>query len=173
MKIVVSDIPDEGIEEEMDLLLSIENDEPVESVHVSLRVNRYGKRVILDGSAGMTTTLTCSRCLKRFPHPLYADFHEEYMPQPDIVDEELELTDEELAINYYKDDEIDVDSLIREQMIVSIPIKPLCSVECAGMCPICGKDLNEGPCECKKEEIDPRLLPLRRLKQSLKKDRKE
>ncbi|GAB4545541.1 MAG: DUF177 domain-containing protein [Thermodesulfovibrionia bacterium] len=173
MKITVSKIPDEGIEEEMDLLLSIEEDEPRGDVHVFLRANKYGKRVMLDGSAGMTVSLICSRCLKRFPHPLHVDFHEEYVPQIDIVDEEHELTEEEIDINYYRDDEIDVDNFIREQLILSLPIKPLCSVECRGICPICGKDLNEGPCGCRREEIDPRLLPLKGLRESLKRDRKE
>ncbi len=165
MKIVVSDIPEEGIEQEMDLLLSLENNESRKSVHVFLRVNRYGKRVLLDGSAGTSASLICSRCLKTFSCPVSADFHEEYVPQPETVEDEHELTDEELALNYYRDDEIDVDDFIREQLIVSMPIKPLCRVECPGICPMCGKDLNEGVCGCKKEEIDSRLSPLRRLKE--------
>lgn len=167
MKIIVSEIPEEGIEQELNLLLSLENNEPRENVHVSLRANKYGKRVMLDGSAGMSASLVCSRCLKKFSYPLNVDFHEEYVPQPDAVEEEHELMDSELEINYYKDDEIDVDDFIREQLIVSVPLKPLCRAECPGICPMCGKDLNEGLCECKKEEIDPRLLPLKKLKESL------
>jgi len=170
VKIVVSDIPDEGMEQEMDLLLSIENDKPTENVHVFLRVNKYGKRVMLNGRAEMSTSLTCSRCLKRFSYPLNVYFQEEYVPQPDVISEEHELTDEEISVNYYMDDEIDVDKLIHDELVVSIPIKPLCSVDCAGICPRCGKDLNKEICQCETEGIDPRLLPLKKIKESLRRD---
>jgi len=172
MKIIVSDIPEEGLEQELDLMLSLGNNEPVECVHVSIKVNRYGKRVLLDGKAGMSTSLICSRCLRRFLYPLSVDFHEEYVPAPESVEEEHELTHDELTINYYKNDEIDLDDFIREQMIVSIPIKPLCKVECSGICPVCGRDLNEGLCKCKRKEIDPRLAPLKKIKESLLAERR-
>jgi len=170
VKIVVSDIPEEGLQQDVDLKVSIDNSEPLEDVHVSLRVNRYGKRVMLDGSAGMSVSLVCSRCLKRFRHPMSVEFHEEYVPRPDVVDEEHELTDDELSLNYYINDVINLDEFIREQVIVSIPIKPLCRVDCMGICPVCGKDLNEGPCGCKNEEIDPRLLPLKKILSERRRD---
>jgi uncharacterized protein len=173
MKIIVSDIPEEGLAQEMDLMLSIENNEPVESVHISLRVNKYGKRVMLDGDAGVSVSLVCGRCLKSFTYPLSVDFHEEYVPAPDLVEEEHELTNDELTLNYYTNDEIDLDGFIREQLIVSIPIKPLCNADCSGICPMCGKDLNEGSCECKREVIDPRLSPLKKIKESLLSERRQ
>jgi|Deesub1362A_J573_1020465.scaffolds.fasta_scaffold04811_1 uncharacterized protein len=170
MKIIVSDIPEEGLQQDVDLKVSIDNSEPAEDVHVSVRVNRYGERVMLDGSAGMSVSLVCSRCLKRFRYPISVEFHEEYVPRPDAVDEEHELTDEELALNYYINDMINLDEFIREQVIVSIPIKPLCKANCMGICPMCGKDLNEGSCDCKKEDIDPRLSALKRMLSERRRD---
>jgi len=61
---------------------------------------------------------------------------------------------------------------VKEQVLLSVPMKPLCRNDCAGLCPVCGRDLNEGACNCRKEELDPRLAPLAQFKETLK-DRKE
>jgi len=53
--------------------------------------------------------------------------------------------------------------------MLSVPMKPLCREECKGICSSCGTDLNAGPCECKKQEVDPRLAPLQKLKETMEK----
>jgi uncharacterized protein len=61
-------------------------------------------------------------------------------------------------------DKIDLDKDIRDYAILAVPMKKLCSVDCKGLCPKCGNNLNEGPCNCSEEEIDPRWEPIRKLK---------
>ena len=56
-----------------------------------------------------------------------------------------------------------VDDLVEEDLILDQPSKVLCSEECRGLCPMCGKDLNEGSCDCRRETVDPRLAALQQL----------
>ena len=55
---------------------------------------------------------------------------------------------------------LDLDELVYSEVIVSLPMKHLCSEECRGICFKCGKNLNDGDCDCPKKEIDPRLAAL-------------
>lgn len=59
---------------------------------------------------------------------------------------------------------LDLSALLWEEFSLALPIKPLCSPDCRGVCPVCGKNLNEGPCGCSSDEGDPRLAALRNLK---------
>ncbi|HCC02150.1 MAG TPA: nucleic acid-binding protein [Ruminococcaceae bacterium] len=62
-----------------------------------------------------------------------------------------------------EDGSLDVDNLLREDILLALPTKFLCKEDCKGLCPICGKNLNEGPCDCKQHQIDPRLEVLKQL----------
>ncbi len=62
---------------------------------------------------------------------------------------------------YYDGEELDITEDIRDMVILSLPMKPLCSDTCKGLCPKCGTNLNEEKCNCVLEEIDPRLEKLR------------
>ena len=75
----------------------------------------------------------------------------------------------ELNIGYYKDDKIFIDDIIKEQMLLVLPIKQLCKDDCKGLCAECGQDKNTGSCECKHEHVDPRLAKLSELKERLNK----
>jgi uncharacterized protein len=169
MRLIVSDIPEDGLYMEDDLQITVREDSEKENARVSINVHKHGKRVLIKGMAGMSSLFTCSRCLKQFYLPLSADFEEEYLPASEVSGAvEQELTAEELDSDFYRDNEINIEELIREQMLLSVPMKPLCKPGCRGICPKCGKDLNDGPCGCKEDEIDPRLMPLKKIKESLK-----
>lgn len=169
MRLIVSDIPEDGLYKEADLQIAVREDAEKENAHVSITVHRYGKRVLINGIAGMSSFFTCSRCLKQFYLPLSADFEVEYLPAPKVSGAvEQELTAEELEAGFYHSDEINVEDLISEQMLLAVPMKPLCKLDCQGICPKCGKDLNDGFCGCKEDEIDSRLMPLKKIKESFK-----
>jgi uncharacterized protein len=80
-----------------------------------------------------------------------------------------ELSSDEMDVGYYSDDEIDIKDIVREQMLLVVPIKQLCSSDCKGLCPDCGKDLNTGSCGCRDVKVDPRFSKLSELKERLKK----
>jgi uncharacterized protein len=77
--------------------------------------------------------------------------------------DEIELDETDLDISYYKGDSIAISDLLREQLLLMLPVKPLCRPDCAGLCASCGKDLNEGSCTCSKRNVDPRFAILENL----------
>jgi len=100
-----------------------------DTAHVFIRVFRFGKKVVAEGSVRITMVLNCSRCLKSVSWPLETKFSEEYNPAEDLdKEEEQELTDRELDLSYYRNDELDITELIREQVLLSVPLN-LCAVK--------------------------------------------
>ncbi|MBI5665276.1 MAG: DUF177 domain-containing protein [Nitrospirae bacterium] len=169
MRLKITDIPDEGLTDEFDLPVEVRDGGVSDTAHVVINVKRFGKKVLAEGKVNITVSLNCSRCLKPVPYPIETKFSEEYNPAMDLdKEEEQELTEGELDLSYYSNDELNISELIREQVLLSVPMKPLCSADCHGICLKCGKDLNEGACLCKTEEIDPRLAPLGKFKELMK-----
>ncbi len=165
MKITVSEIKEQGIDLDFterlhpkDLL------EAVGPVDAHLRIERRNEEVLVNGSIHGRVTLRCSRCLADFEQDLSIDIDLRYHPVGDLEKEEAyEVPKDEINIGFYSDDEIDVTQIVREQLILSLPMKPLCDERCKGLCPVCGADINVETCGCKDEAIDPRLESLKRL----------
>jgi len=97
----------------------------------------------------------CGRCLTDFLQPLEIDFTELYaFSQNSVTDSNLRLPE---------NGQINLAPLVREYMILEIPITTLCRVDCKGLCPVCGDNLNETDCNHAREAVDPRLSILRSL----------
>ena len=79
--------------------------------------------------------------------------------------DEQEIQEDDLSTAFYEDDKIDLGQLMREQFLLSLPMKPLCSDACRGLCPVCGTNLNRGSCDCKSTWDDPRLAALREIRE--------
>jgi len=110
--------------------------------------------------------LVCSRCLEPFAIPVDASFELRYVPEPapDAAEgEEEEIAADDLTTAFYRDGALDIRELLREQFQLVLPMKPLCSDACRGLCALCGTNLNRSECECKPEWEDPRLAPLKSL----------
>src|ERR1051325_1801465 len=103
----------------------------------------------LEGRVRTELELGCSRCLEGFRLPVDAEFDLRYLPATEMsTDEEREIADDDLETSYYRDDQIDLAELMREQFYLALPMKPLCTAECRGLCPQCGANLNTSACEC-------------------------
>jgi uncharacterized protein len=112
-----------------------------------------------------TLELSCGRCLEPFAWPVDAAFDLRYQPHSLNVGEgEREIEDDDLSTSFYENDTIDLGHLIREQVYLTLPMKPLCVQECLGLCPECGTNLNRGACSCRPAWEDPRFAALRELK---------
>jgi len=121
----------------------------------------------LVGGVQTTLELPCSRCLESFTLPVEQTFDLRYQPHARNTGEgEREIEEDDLTTAFYEDDEIDLGQLMREQFYLALPMKPLCSDDCKGLCPLCGTNLNRGACRCKREWDDPRMAALRGLKHS-------
>ncbi|MGE4317271.1 MAG: DUF177 domain-containing protein [Deferribacterales bacterium] len=82
---------------------------------------------------------------------------------PDGMTEEVELTDDDMGVCYIENDEIDLEEMVRQEVVFYLPVRVICSDDCKGLCPACGADLNQGPCKCA-IEADPRWSALNKLK---------
>jgi len=169
MKLDISAIPDGGLHQDLKIRFLNEGYGKAFSARASLDITKAGKRVLVEGKIVADAELICGRCLGEFVYPLSIKFRDEVSPVAEYpVEGERELAREELDASYYSGDEIDLDDLVREQVLLALPMKPLCRKDCKGICPECGRDLTEGPCLCRKDRTDPRLAPLQELKEKLK-----
>jgi len=127
-------------------------------------VSKREQRVTLDGLLALDLDLPCARCLEPVEVSVSRDLHAVLLLQHADAEGEVELADEQLDESYLDGDVIDLPELIREQVLLSLPHKPLCSEQCKGLCPGCGADLNHEECTCEGPPLDPRLAPLADLK---------
>lgn len=119
----------------------------------------------LVGRVQTTLELPCSRCLEPFPWPVDSSFDLRYQPHALNAGEgEREIEEDDLTTAFYENETIDLGQLMREQFYLSLPMKPLCSDDCKGLCPTCGTNLNKSTCDCKPAWEDPRLAVLKTLK---------
>lgn len=111
-----------------------------------------GSHIIVRGRFKTTVEIECSRCLR--PYTMDLDLPiEEALPisghLPDIPVDEDEEEDSEIEQDpLFVDNIYDLTELLRQSIILAVPIKPLCLEECKGLCPHCGTNLNEGQCDC-------------------------
>jgi uncharacterized protein len=106
----------------------------------------------------------CDRCLGRARFPLDTKFDLFYRPASDIAHEEEVAIDEgEAEIGFYEGDGMLLEDILREQVVLALPMQRVCSDVCKGICPVCGRNRNESPCDCKTESADDRWGALRDL----------
>jgi uncharacterized protein len=111
--------------------------------------------------------LTCSRCLEPFTLPIATDFDLRYVPRAENAGEgEKEVEEDDLSTAFYDNDEIDLSHLMMEQFQLALPMKPLCTPACRGLCPQCGTNLNTGACDCSQTWEDPRFAALKAIKRT-------
>ncbi|HSW58324.1 MAG TPA: DUF177 domain-containing protein [Dehalococcoidales bacterium] len=130
---------------------------------------RTNRGILAKGNAGCKLPVECGRCLKVFDLDLALEIEEEYFPTVDVNNgTALEIPDD--PGSSFIDDHhiIDLKEVIRQHALLAIPMKPLCKEDCAGLCSICGKDLNSRQCKCNKKEIDPRWAKLVELNAAIK-----
>lgn len=138
----------------------------VAPAHLVCEIHKDHTRFRLTGSVTGELELDCSRCLEPYRLPIAMSFDHRYLPQAEasVGEEEQEVEDDDLETSYYTDDQIDLSGLVREQFYLALPMKPLCTEDCKGLCPQCGINLDTGSCDCAPAWEDPRLAPLKALK---------
>lgn len=130
-----------------------------------VHLEKHGREILLRGHLEGNLTLTCSRCLDPYTAPVVADFTLLLEPGPEPAVPEEELTAEALDLDFYQEEVVDLERYLREQIILMVPLKPLCAETCKGICPRCGADLNRAPCRCQAEKTEsPLAAALAKLK---------
>jgi uncharacterized protein len=134
-------------------------------VQLSMDVEKTGSDAYrVTGRATTRLEQVCSRCAEPFEVAFAETFDLRYLPQTAIQAEgEHEIKDADLTSAFYTDGMLDVVDLLREQFMLALPMKPLCTETCRGLCPECGANLNRTECGCAPKWEDPRLAPLKGL----------
>jgi uncharacterized protein len=138
----------------------------VQPVQLSMDVEKKaGTSYRVTGTVRTTLELQCGRCLEDFPLPVDAAFELRYVPQSTeaAAEAEREITEDDLTTAFYSEGMLDLVDLMREQFQLTLPMKPLCSQACRGLCSECGANLNRTDCNCNPVWEDPRLAPLKGL----------
>ena len=131
---------------------------------LAFEIHKDKDRFRLVGTVAAELELPCSRCLEPFRLPIASSFDVRYLPASAAsAAVEREVDDEDLETSYYRNDEIDLNELLREQFYLALPMKPLCAEDCRGLCAQCGTNLNAGTCGCAPVWDDPRLAALKGL----------
>jgi uncharacterized protein len=137
----------------------------VAPVELSLDIEKArGEAFQVSGRVRTRLELSCSRCLEAFEVPVDTDFELRYVPQTENAGEsEREIAEDDLTTAYYREGMLDIGDLLREQLQLALPMKPLCREACRGLCPECGTNLNRATCDCVPKWEGARLAPLKGL----------
>lgn len=134
---------------------------------VDAEISNEGKFLNLKGHVCATVQGSCSRCLKQVVVPVDCDFAEQLLYAKDVsLFSHLAVGEVEEKYFIYDNDTLDITDIIRENILAVLPQKILCRDDCRGLCPKCGKNLNQGQCDCDLHEVDPRLAILAKLKEA-------
>jgi DUF177 domain-containing protein len=129
---------------------------------LSLTIAPDGVDVVVQGRMTATVPQTCGRCLESFPARVDATVDVRLVPRPATKDS-VELRDDDLDVDFYVDDQLDLNRVVETETTLALPMKPLCREDCRGLCPACGGNRNLVACACAGRASDPRLAALRDL----------
>jgi uncharacterized protein len=133
----------------------------------------HGKRNViqdirLNGELATKLELPCARCLEPVVQDVTRTFDLLYRPLgTDAGNEELSVTVAEAEVGYYTGDGLLLEDALREQVLLSVPLKVVCREDCKGLCPTCGKNRNTEPCSCAPLAGDPRWSALKEIREKL------
>lgn len=130
--------------------------------HASLHLDLEGSSVLIDGQASGTFSTPCARCAEDARYTLDLPINIVLKPQTSTRPGDA---DEDVAFGFYNGEEVDCSEIVEEQLIIALPMTALCAEDCKGLCPQCGKNLNQERCECAQPRFkDDRFAVLEKLK---------
>src|ERR1044072_7905010 len=127
---------------------------------------RRGEQVRLRGTIKTEVELLCDRCAAPQSAPLAVEFDTSFIPQELEAgkQENVEMLSDDIGLSPYEGEAVELDELVREQILLALPSRHLCREDCKGLCQKCGADLNQNQCSCEQGEVDPRWAALADLK---------
>jgi uncharacterized protein len=131
---------------------------------------RAGGEIRINGSLKTTIEMMCSRCLEPARQDINKSFDLFFRQRDELMfdeDQEIELTEKETQTAFFTGTQLAIGEILREQVLLALPMKALCAVDCKGLCPTCGTNLNSGACNCRAEQFSPHMDMLLELKKRL------
>ena len=158
----------------IDLIEHVEQKAPLKASGRAelLRENRGAGEVVEDirlvGAFSTQVEIRCARCLDPVPHAVQENFDLVYRPQGvDATGEERAISIAETEIGYYQGEGLLLEDVLKEQILLALPVKQVCRRECKGLCPHCGQNLNLETCHCVSTMTDPRWAALEDIRKKL------
>jgi uncharacterized protein len=133
-------------------------------------IERQGARIRLAGTVGAVLYLPCDRCLELARLDIRRDFDLFFEPRDEAAyeeHEEIELAENDMGTSFMTGTEISLGDVVAEQLMLALPMKPLCGSECRGLCPGCGQNLNNARCDCTVQTGHPAMEALQALKERM------
>jgi uncharacterized protein len=163
MIIRVSQLEEQGLRiDDVEALAPALTDPSWRLESAALEVEADGADVFVRGRLVATVPQTCGRCLETFPAHVEVPVDVRLVPRPTGGDS-VELDADDLDVDFYADDRLDLGRVVETETTLALPMKPLCRPECRGLCAVCGANRNVVPCTCAPRPPDPRLAALRHL----------
>ena len=135
-----------------------------EPVYITITIRKSSKELFIKGKVKTCLELECSRCLENFLFYVNEQFEAYYIHKDQKSDkEEMELKKDDMDVSFFEGDSIDLTDVIREQILLTVPMTPVCKSSCRGLCSNCGQNLNQGKCACRSYSTDSRWSALSKL----------
>jgi uncharacterized protein len=139
---------------------------PVAPVTGSVTLTRTSQGILATGRLQTRLRVECSRCLEPYDADVELDLEEEFHPTVMIDDAPLDpipKEDRDQALDIDAHHNLDLSEVVRQGLLLALPMELLCRPDCLGLCPNCGGNRNLGECRCEPEPADPRWLALQDL----------
>ena len=143
---------------------NLEQVTPLKAVGSAELLKNTGGELRIQGRYTVEFTAPCDRCLVTARHALDTGFDLFYRPVKEIArEEEVEIDEGEAQIGFYEDGGLELEDILREQILLALPMQRVCSEDCKGICPVCGTNRNQNTCDCNTPTGDDRWGALRKL----------
>ena len=142
----------------------LEQSTPLEVSGAAELLEHSDGEIRLEGQYTVEMGAQCDRCLGRARFPIEVSFDLLYRPTAAIARaEEVAIDDDEVELGFYEGSGILLEDVLREQVLLALPMQKVCDEACKGICPLCGRNRNEGECGCSPVAADDRWSALRNL----------
>lgn len=151
---------------EIDFLdASLRQVEPLKTTgEAELLSNTLGE-IRVRGHLSVTMEAECDRCLEAVRLPLDTDFDLFFRPAETAPDrDEVAIDEGESELSFYEGSGLELETILREHVLLSLPMHKICEEACRGICPVCGQNRNQVDCHCETRPVDDRWAALRNLK---------
>jgi uncharacterized protein len=115
------------------------------------------------GHMAVAMEADCDRCLEPAKVPIDSDFELYYRPVEEGYGEEVAIDQSEAEMGFYEGDGVELNDVLREYVLLALPMQRVCNDNCKGICPVCGQNRNQKDCGCHTEAVDDRWAALKQL----------
>jgi uncharacterized protein len=142
----------------------LQQDSPLSAAGEAALVPNSSGEIRIQGRYSVELVAACDRCLEPTRFPLEASFDLYYQPAQTIArEEEVGIDEAEAEIGFYEGGGIELEDVLREQVLLALPMQRICGEACKGICPTCGQNRNQAACDCKMDDAAGRWGALRKL----------